>query len=221
MFGEGQTPGPAVKSRPSSSEDDESGEEGHSRRDSTDDVFVYDGVGVGDGLDDLDGTLQKTEEHRQQYQAQRCAFNARRANRQCSVVETKSGGVFHVPSGGGQGDSSLRSSNGGGGSGGSDSGNNTVGSGKESTPTSPSAQDGGEGTGGGREGESVPPSPAPSYSTSTSDSGVGVAQPVLSGRDRRNLEWMEGLPKFTAGMTRGETRAGTLLTKLESVPEEI
>ena len=39
-----------------SSEDDESGGEGHSGGYSTDDVFVYDGVSVGDGLDDLDST---------------------------------------------------------------------------------------------------------------------------------------------------------------------
>ena len=54
--GEGQAPSPVMKSRPTSSEDDGSGGEGHFRGDSTDDVFVYDGVGVGDGLDDLDGT---------------------------------------------------------------------------------------------------------------------------------------------------------------------
>ena len=99
--------------------------------------------------------------------------------------------------------------------------NNIVGSGNESVPTSTSSQDGGEGTGGGREGESAPPSHAPSYSTSTSDSGEGVAQPVLSGRDRRNLEWMEGLPELTVGRTREETRAGALLAKLESVREEM
>ena len=76
-----------------------------------------------------------------------------------------------------------------GGRSGSDSTNNTVGSGNESAPTLPYSQDGGESTGGGREGESAPPSHAPTYSTSTSsDSGEGVAQPVLSGRDRRNLE---------------------------------
>ena len=38
--GEGQGPSPAVKSRPTSSEDDGSGGEGHSGGDSTDDVFV-------------------------------------------------------------------------------------------------------------------------------------------------------------------------------------
>ena len=115
----------------------------------------------------------------------------------------------------------MRSRTGGGGRSGSDSANNTGRSGNESAPTSPSSQDGGEGAGGGREGESAPPSNAPSYSTSTSDSGEGVAQPVLSGRDRRNLEWMEGLPELTAGRTRGETRAGALLANLESVREEI
>ena len=134
------------------------------------------------------------------------------------MVETTSGGISDAPSGGGEGDSFLRSSNGGGGSGGSDSVNNTVRSGNESAPTSISSQDGGEDTGGGREGNTALPSPAPSSSTYTSDSGEGVAQPVLSGRDRRNLEGIERLPEFTAGRTRGETRAGALLAKLESVP---
>ena len=97
-----------------------------------------------------------------------------------------------------------------------------MGSGNESAPTLPSSQDGGESTGGSREGESAPPSHAPTYSTSTSsDSGEGVAQPVLSGRDRRNLEWMEGLPELIAGRTREETRAGALLAKLESTREEM
>ena len=32
---------------------------------------------------------------------------------------------------------------------------------------------------------------------------------------------MEGLPELTAGRTRGETRAGALLAKLESVREEM
>ena len=32
---------------------------------------------------------------------------------------------------------------------------------------------------------------------------------------------MEGLPQLTPGMTRGETRAGALLAKLESVREEM
>ena len=137
------------------------------------------------------------------------------------MVETNSGRVSNAPSRGGEGNSYLRSRTEGGGRSGSDSVNNTVGSGKESAPTSTSSQDGGEGTGGGREGESAPPSHAPSYSTSTPDSGEGVAQPVLSGRDRRNLEWMEGLPELTAGRTRGETRAGALLAKLESVREEM
>ena len=219
--GEGQAPSPAFKSRPTSSEDDGSGGEGHSGGDSTDDVFVYDGVDVGDGLDDLDGTPQKTEEHRQRCQGQHRTFNARRTNRQGSVVETNSGRVSNAPSGDGEGNSSLRSKTGGGGRSGSDSANNTVGSGTESAPASPSSQDGGEGTGGGREGESAPSSHAPSHSTSTSDSGEGVAQPVLSGRDRENSEWMEGLPELTAGRTRGETRAGAWLAKLESVREEM
>ena len=211
-----------MKSRPTSSEDNESGGEGHSRGDSNDDVFVYDGVGVGDGLDDLDGTPQKTEEHRQRYQGQLRAFSAKRANRQGSVVETNSGRVSNAPSKGGEGNSLLRSSKGGGGRGGSDSANNPVGSGNESAPTSLSSQDGGEGTGGGREGKSAPPSHPPSYSTSTSDSGEGVAQPVLSEGNRRNLEWMEGWPELIVGRTRGETRAGVLLlAKLESVREEM
>ena len=94
-----------------------------------------------------------------------------------------------------------------------------MGSGNESAPTSPSSQDGGEGTGGGREGKSAPPSHAPS--TSTSNSGERVAQPVLSGRDRRDLECMEGLPALTAGRTRGEMRVGALLAKLESVRDEM
>ena len=54
-----------MKSRPTSFEDDGSSGEGHFGGDSTDDVFVYDGVDVGDGLDDLDGTPQTTEENRQ------------------------------------------------------------------------------------------------------------------------------------------------------------
>ena len=53
--GEGQAPSAAVKSRPTSSEDDGSGAEGHSGGDSTDDVFLHDDVDVRDGLDDLDG----------------------------------------------------------------------------------------------------------------------------------------------------------------------
>ena len=137
------------------------------------------------------------------------------------MVETNSGRVSNALSRGGEGNSSLRSRTGGGGRSGSDSANNIVGSGNKSAPTSTSSQDGGEDTVGGRDGESAPPSHAPSYSTSTPDSGVGVAHPVLSERDRRNLEWMEGLPELTAGRTRGETRAGALLTKLESVWEEM
>ena len=219
--GKGQAPSPAVKSRPTSSENDGFGGEGHFGGDGTDDVFVYDGVGVGDGLDDLDGTPQKTDERRQRYQHKLRAFNAKRTNRQGLVVETNPVRVSNAQSRGGEGNSSLRSRTGGGGRSGSDSANNTVGSGNESAPTSTSSQDGVEGTGGGREGESAPPSHAPSYSTSTPDSGEGVAQPVLSGRDRRNLEWMEGLPELASRRTRGETRAGALLAKLESVREEM
>ena len=219
--GEGQTPSPAVKSRPTSSEDDGSGGQGHFGGDSTDDVFLYDGVGVRDGLDDLDNTPQKTDERRKRYQRKLRAFNAKRINRQGSVVETNSGRVSNAPSRRGEGNSSLRSRTGGGGRSSSDSANNTVGSGNEFAPTSPASQDGGEGTGGGREGESAPPSHAPSYSTSTPDSREGVTQPVCSGRDRRHLEWMEGLPELTVGRTRGETRAGALLAKLESVREEM
>ena len=214
VSGERQAPSPAVKSRSASSEDDESGGESNPGGGSIDDVFVYDGVGVGDGLDDRDGTPQKTEENRQQYQVQLRVFNAKRANRQGSVVETNSGGVSDAPSGGEEGDSSLRSCNG---SGGGDSENNIVGGGNESAPTPPPLKDGGEGTCGGREGESAPPSPSPSYSTSTSDSGEGVAHPILSGRDRRNLEWMEGLPELTTGRERGEPKVGALLAKLESM----
>ena len=173
--GGSQAPSSAVKSRPISSEDDGSGGKVHSGSNS---------LSVGDGLDDLDDTPQEAEQHRQRCQAQPRAFARESA---------KLGGVDHlwwvsnVPSGGGEGDSSLRSSNKGGGSGGRDFGNNAVGSGNESAPTSPSSQDGGEGTGGGREGELALPSLAPSSSTSASDRG---AQPILSGRDRRNLEWI-------------------------------
>ena len=177
-----------MKSRPTSSDDDGSGGEGHFGGDSTDDVFVYDGVGVGDGLDSLDGTPQKTDERRQRYQRKLRAFNAKRTNRQSSVIENNSGRVSNAPSRGGEGNLSLSSRTGGGGRSGSDSTNNTVGSGNETASTSQFSQDGGEGTGNGWEGESVPPSHAPSYSISTPDSGEGVAQPVLSGRDRRNLE---------------------------------
>ena len=92
--GEGQAPSPAVKSRPRSSEDDGSGGEGHSGDESTEGGLVYDGVGVGDGLDDLDGTPQGTEEHRQRYQGQ---LRPKRANRQGSVVKTNSGGVSDAP----------------------------------------------------------------------------------------------------------------------------
>ena len=62
--GEGQAPSPAVKSRPRSSEDGGSGGEGPFEDDNNNDVFVYDDGGVGDGLDNLDGAPQKTEEPR-------------------------------------------------------------------------------------------------------------------------------------------------------------
>ena len=127
MPGEGEAQGHAFKSQPTSSEDGGSGGEGHSGGDSTDDDFVYDGVGVRDSLDDLNGTLQKTQEHRQRYQAQLRAFNAKGANRQGSVIKDKSGGVFAAPCGGG------------GGSGGRYFANNTVGGGNEPAPTSPSS----------------------------------------------------------------------------------
>ena len=169
--GEGQAPSAAVKSRPTSSEDDGSSGEGHSVGDSTDDVFLYDGEDVRNGLDDLDGTPQKTDERGKRYKRKLRAFNAKRTNRQDSVVETNSGRVSNAPSRGREGISSLRSRTGGGGRNGSHSANSTVGSGNESASTSTSSQDGGEGTGGGREGESAPPSHAPSYSTSTPDSG--------------------------------------------------
>ena len=182
---------------------------------------MYDDVGVDDGLGDLDVTPQKTDERRQRYQRKLRAFNAKRTNRQGSGVETNSGRVSNASSRGGKGNSPLRSRTRKGGRSGSDSTNNTVGSGNESALASTSSHDGGEGTGGGREGESAPPSHAPSSSTSTPDSGEGVAQPVLSRRDRHNLEWREGLPELTAGRTRGETRAGAMLVKLESVGEEM
>ena len=51
-----------MKSSPTSSEDDGIGGEDHFGGDSTDDVFVYEGVGVGDELDDLDGIPQKTDD---------------------------------------------------------------------------------------------------------------------------------------------------------------
>ncbi|CAM9854617.1 unnamed protein product, partial [Ascophyllum nodosum] len=117
------------------------------------------------------GRFQKTDEHRQRYQRQLRAFDAKRANRQGSVVETASGRVSNAPSRGGEGNSSLGSSNGARGRGGSDFASNTVGSGNESAPTASSSQDGREGTGGGREGESAPPSHAPSYSTSRQIAG--------------------------------------------------
>ena len=111
--GEGQAPSPAVKSRPTSSEDDESGGEGHSGGDDTADVFVYDGVGVGGGLDDLDGTPREAEEHRQRYQSQLRSFNMKCANQQGSLVETASRGGSDAPSEGAEGDSPLPSSSGG------------------------------------------------------------------------------------------------------------
>ena len=70
-----------MKSRPTSSEDDGSGGEGHSGGDSAADGFVYDGVGVGDSLDDLEAKHQKTDELRQRYQGQLRAFNVKRTNR--------------------------------------------------------------------------------------------------------------------------------------------
>ena len=100
----GQAPSPAIKSRPTSSDDDGSGGEGHSGGDSTDDVFVYDGVGIGDGLDDLDGTPQN-EENRWRCKGQLRAFNTKRTNRQGSVVETNSGRVSNAPSRDGEGNS--------------------------------------------------------------------------------------------------------------------
>ena len=99
--GEGQEPSAAVKSRPTSSEDDRSGGEGHSGGDSTDDVLLYDDVDVRDGLDDLDGTPQKTVERRQRYQRRLRAFNEKPTNRQGSVVETNSGRVPNAPFRGG------------------------------------------------------------------------------------------------------------------------
>ena len=103
-----------MKSRPTSFKDDGSGGEGHFGGDSTDDVFVYDGVDVGDGLDDLDGTSQTTEENRQRCQGQLRAFSTKRTNWQGSVVETNSGRVSNAPSRGGEGNSSLGSRTGGG-----------------------------------------------------------------------------------------------------------
>ena len=91
-----------MKSRRTSSEDDGSGGEGPLGGGSTNDVFVYDGVSVGDGLDDLDGTPQKMEENRQRCQGQLRAFNTKRTNRQGSVVEANSGRVSNAPSRGGE-----------------------------------------------------------------------------------------------------------------------
>ena len=218
--GEGQAPRLAVKSRPTSSEGDGSGGEGHFGGDRTDDVFVYDGgVGVGDGLDDLDGTPQKTEENRQRCQGQLRASNTKRTNRQGSVVETNSDRVSNAPSRDGEGSSSLRSRTGGGGRSGSDSANNTVASGNESAPTSPSSQDGGDGTGDGREGESAPSSQTPS--TSTSDSGRELPCRYFPGGTDATWSGSKYCPELTVGRTRGETRAGALLAKLESMREEM
>ena len=100
--GEGQAPSAAVKNRPTSSEDDGSDGEGHSGGGSTNDIFLYDGVGVRDGLDDLDGSPQKTDERRQRYQRKLRAFNAKRTNRQDSVVDTNSGRFSNAPSRGGE-----------------------------------------------------------------------------------------------------------------------
>ena len=141
--GKGEAPSPAVKSMPTSSEDDGSCGEGHSGGDSTDDVFVYDGVGVGDGLDDLDGTPQ--EENRQRCKGQLRAFNTKRTNRQGTVVETNAGRVSNAPFRDGEGNTSLRSRTRESGRSSSDSANNTVGSGNKSALTLPSSQDGGGG----------------------------------------------------------------------------
>ena len=56
-----------MTSQPTSSEDNGSGGKGHVGSGSTDDGFVYDGVGVGNGLDGLDGTPQEAEERRKRY----------------------------------------------------------------------------------------------------------------------------------------------------------
>ena len=48
--GEGQARSLIVKSRPRSSEDNRFGGEGHSGGDTNNEVFLYDGEGVGDGL---------------------------------------------------------------------------------------------------------------------------------------------------------------------------
>ena len=77
-------------------------------------------MGVGDGLDDLDGTPQK-EENRQRCKGQFRAFNTKRTNRQGLVVETNSGRVSNAPSRDGEGNTHLRSRTGGGGRSGSDS----------------------------------------------------------------------------------------------------
>ena len=58
---EGSSAKTCCEEQATSSEDDGSGGEDHYGGDSTDDVFVYDGVGIGGGLDDLDGTPQNDE----------------------------------------------------------------------------------------------------------------------------------------------------------------
>ena len=60
-------------------------------------------MGVGYSLDDLDATPQKADERRQQYQRKLRAFNAKRTNRQGSVVEIKSDRVFNALSRDGEG----------------------------------------------------------------------------------------------------------------------
>ena len=60
-----------------SSNNDGSGGEAHFGGDSTDDVFVYDGVDVGDGLDDLDSTRQTTEENQQRCEKVKSALSAK------------------------------------------------------------------------------------------------------------------------------------------------
>ena len=93
--GEGQAPSPAVKSRTASSEDDGSGGEGHFGGDMTDD-------GIDDGLDNLDGTPQKMDERRKRCRRKLRTFNAKRTNRQGSVVEITSGRFSNAPSRGGR-----------------------------------------------------------------------------------------------------------------------
>ena len=94
---EGSSAKSCCKEQATSSEDDGSGGEDHYGGDSTDDVFVYDGVGIGGGLNDLDGTPQN-DENRLRCKGQLRAFNTKRTNRQGSVVETNSGRVSNAPS---------------------------------------------------------------------------------------------------------------------------